>query len=115
MAILSRKDLLVAAEANRIRSDSYAETVKSIIDSHDLVFGIWRDPSETDGVGMIMLKGRRRSRAVSAGVEAAPAGTVRFRDPEVSLRWSAILFDTRDDALAAHRTFGEPGTGKSGE
>jgi hypothetical protein len=110
---LTRAKLLAAAEANQKLIEGNPDAVKQIIDSSALVFGVWRDPKETDGVGMAMIKGARRLRAVASSVESPPAGTARLRRRGATLKPNAILCQNAEHAYQLQLMFGESGVGKS--
>ena len=64
--------------ANRLRSTIKGDfvEVRRLVDGHDLVFGVWRDPEEPNGVGMLIVKGHQLMReTIAAGAPLAMTWT----------------------------------------
>ncbi len=72
------RQLVEWAEANEIQMDGTTDPVRRIIAANDVVWGVWNDPKEPHGVGLYLIKGRRRIQAIAHGAENAPAGTTPF-------------------------------------
>jgi hypothetical protein len=53
------KESIVAKANEVLRSelDARTERIKRLIVGHDLVFAVWQDPTEHDGVGTRIIKG----------------------------------------------------------
>jgi hypothetical protein len=62
--------------------------VKRIIAENDLVFGVWPDLAEPDGIGVHIIKGKRRLRSIASGADATPGGTVRLKRAAEKMRVS---------------------------
>lgn len=61
------KQVVVAsANAQRMVLDGSFEQVREMVNANDLVFGIWRDAAEPDGIGMLLVKGEQRLREIVA-------------------------------------------------
>jgi hypothetical protein len=82
--------------------------VKRIIAENDLVFGVWPDLAEPDGIGVHIIKGKRRLRSIASGADPTPGGTVRLKRAAEKMRVSAVPCDCAEQAIAAQQTLGEP-------
>jgi hypothetical protein len=69
--------------------------VKSVIADNDIVFGIWEDESEANGVGVLVIKGDRELQACTASDQCIPS------------RISAVPCTEHDQAVAAKETLGD--------
>jgi hypothetical protein len=57
-----KRKIVESANANRtILTDDF-EQVREMINTNDVVFGVWQDVAEPDGVGMLLVKGEQRLR-----------------------------------------------------
>jgi len=99
------KQLVDMANANaRLlaeREGSQLEVLKEIINSAEVVVGVWRDPSEACGEGHHLIKGWRR---MAATATEAPAGTVKLTESQ-NVTVNAVRLADYDEALAAQRVF----------
>ncbi len=67
MRIDEMKQIIVAsANANRAKLTTSIEPVRQILDASDVVFGVWNDAVEPDGVGMLLIKGHQKLREIMA-------------------------------------------------
>jgi hypothetical protein len=83
-------------EAMRGMSGESALTyVRNIIDRNQIVFGVYRDSDEVDGVGMHLIKGARELQAILAS--GAPQ----------DLRSDAVPCNDLDEAIEAEQTLGD--------
>ena len=105
--MISKLDMLDRANANLALMDGTAAPVKKIVNSTDLVFGVWHDDQKPDGISTLIIKGQGRLAAIAAGGKPAPAGTTRLGKASVLMSWSAILCESLEHAIAARRVFGE--------
>ena len=94
------------ANANKELMDGTTEPLKRILNENDLVFGVWMNVREPDGVGTTIIKGLNRLEAIAASGKPAPAGTVAFQPPP-DLRISAISCPSADHAEACRITLGD--------
>jgi hypothetical protein len=99
--------LVARANENRSLMDGTTGPVQKIIDSHDLVWGIWQDPSEPAGVGYMIIKGRRRLKAIAASGETAPEGAIGIGPRAARMKTSAISCECAEQADAARLVFGD--------
>ena len=60
------------ANANRAIITSDFASVRAIVDSASVVFGVWQDAAEPNGVGMLVVKGQALLRNIVADGEARP-------------------------------------------
>ncbi len=69
------RQLVEWAEANEMQMDGTTDPVRRIIAANDVVWGVWNDPKEPHGVGLYLIKGRRRIQAIECadGFEQAVA------------------------------------------
>jgi hypothetical protein len=58
--------LVDLANATAERMDGTTGPVIEIITENDVVFGVWQDPSERHGVGLLLVKGANRLRDIAA-------------------------------------------------
>ena len=61
-----KRSLVELANANEARMDGTMGPVLELIAANDVVFGVWQDPSEPHGVGVLVVKGANRMREVAA-------------------------------------------------
>jgi len=59
--------LVDMANANDEHMDGTTAPVLEIVAASDLVFGVWQDPAEPYGVGLLIIKGTNRLREIVAG------------------------------------------------
>ena len=99
------KQLVDMANANAklfaAREASQLEVLKEIINSAEVVVGVWRDPSEPGGVGHHIIKGWRR---MAATATEAPPGSVKLTESQ-NVTVNAVRLANYDEALAAQRVF----------
>ena len=74
------------------------DMVEQIMDSAEIVFAVWTDKSEEDGVGYMMVKGQAIARQAVADKRA------------VSTRIAAIPCQNSEQAEVLLQEFGERGT-----
>ena len=110
MTELSKKTLAAKAVENVKLLDGTTDPVKRILANADLVFAVWPDAGEKEGVGTLILKGQRRLKATGAGWMDAPSGTQRFSIPTAQVKWDAIPCNDYEHAYALSQTLGEPDT-----
>lgn len=72
------------------------ETVLNIVRINELVFGVWTDKAERDGVGMLIVKGAHLMRTIAAG------------GATLDVKWSAVPCTCFEQAEALRRVAGEP-------
>jgi hypothetical protein len=77
--------------------DGATKPVKRIIDAADAVFGIWRDPTQPEGVDFLTIKGERFLRERVATQTTA------------SVKTTAIWCGSLEHAMAAKQVFGDRG------
>lgn len=99
-------EIVDVANRNLRFMDGTTGSVQKIISSVDLVFGVWQDFRKPYGVGISIIKGSRRLKAV------AESGTPRFvakQQSSISLptSWSAIICSHAAQADAAKIVFGD--------
>jgi len=75
--------------------DGTTEPIKAIIAENDVVFGVWQDASESDGVGIHVIKGQTRLSAIASGHVAK------------DLKVGAIPCACQEQAIACQETLGE--------
>lgn len=102
---LERATIAARAEENRRLLDGTTDPVKQIIADADIVFGVWPDPTQPHGVGMHVIKGRRRLAAIAVAEHEAIAGGMTSE----TLNWNAIPCASEEQAIAAQWILGEPG------
>ena len=61
-----KRSLVELANANEARMDGTMGPVLGLIAANDVVFGVWQDPAESHGVGVLVVKGANRMREVAA-------------------------------------------------
>lgn len=59
------------ANANNDQMSGSMEDIWQIIDQKEVVFALWQDAKEPDGVGMLIVKGATRVRQIAEGAAAA--------------------------------------------
>ena len=57
-----RREMVDAANDHKaaiagMTEDAAFTYAKAVIDGNDIVFGVWQDPDNPDGVGMLVIKG----------------------------------------------------------
>src|SRR5262245_45212139 len=62
-----RRRVIDMAERNKALLDGTVGPVKRIIDESELVFGVWLDVGEPQGMGILVIKGVHRLEAITAG------------------------------------------------
>ncbi len=67
-----KHQLVALANANRENITEDFATVQAIVDGASLVFGVFRDAAEPDGVGMLVVKGHALLREIVASGKALP-------------------------------------------
>jgi hypothetical protein len=92
--------LVESANEHRARIRSMSPTramlyVEEILAESDVVYGVWSDPSEDDGVGTWLVKGRSLLRDIEVRKTAA------------TVRTSAVPCDCLEQAAALQRTLGD--------
>jgi hypothetical protein len=90
------RQLVEMASENQAQLDGTTAPVKRIFASHDVVWGVWQDHREPDGVGMRLIKGQSLLQRI-----------VDRRQSE-QVRMTAIPCDNLEHAVAAQRALGEP-------
>src|SRR3546814_721255 len=54
--------------------DGTMAPISKIMAENEVVFAVWQDAREDDGVGIKLVKGRKRLEALAAAEQPAPAG-----------------------------------------
>lgn len=88
----------IVEAANKIGAEMNGcgiEALRLLVAAHDVVFGVWQDRREPDGVGLLLIKGAQAMREVVAAGEARA----------VSL--TAIPVHSIEEAEAMRRVIGE--------
>ncbi len=67
-----KRGLVALANANRENITDDFSTVQAIVDGAPLVFGVFQDEVEPDGVGMLVVKGHALLREIMASGRAWP-------------------------------------------
>ena len=82
--------------ANAVTADGPVDQdqVQKLIDSHDVVWGVWQDAAEPYGVGLHLIKGER---ALLAENKAKPPSR------------TALPCSCAEEAVALQEELGEPG------
>jgi hypothetical protein len=78
----------------RMADASERMPVKAIMEEAELVYGVWADAGEPDGVDWLILKGERLLR------ESMASGG------PISTQTAAIWCESREDARSVRQTFG---------
>jgi hypothetical protein len=88
---------MIVAKANEVRPqlDDTMEPIKRLIDNHDLVFAVWQDRSQPDGVGTQIIKGRKTLTEVFTSGQSA------------RVRWTAIPCIEEAQAVALQQVLGD--------
>jgi hypothetical protein len=68
---------------------------REILDTRDIVFGLWQDPEEPDGVGRYVIKGKNLMREILASGKGA------------KVRMAAVACESPEHAIAAEQVFGD--------
>jgi hypothetical protein len=82
----TKRDMVEFVNSHFPEYDDPAVSIREILDSSDVVFGLWQDPEEPDGVGMYVIKGKNLMREIVASdqpakvVMTAVCHTCRKRD-----------------------------------
>ena len=71
------------------------QSLEKYLAAHDVVFGVWQDPKQSNGVDYLVIKGENWFREISASGEAA------------NTRISAVSCREYAEAEAMRRTFGD--------
>ena len=58
--------LVAAANANGARIDGDFAQVRAIVDGAPVVYGVWQDATEADGIGLMIIKGHSLLRSIIA-------------------------------------------------
>ena len=61
----TKRDMVEFVNAHFPEDDEPVMSVREILDNSDVVFGLWQDPEEPDGVGMYVIKGKNLMRDVA--------------------------------------------------
>jgi hypothetical protein len=88
------RDIVAMAEANEALSGGTREAVVRLFNAHDVVFGVWPDPTKPPGFDSNIIKGARRYREAIASNESFGTAT-------------ALLCHDADHAQAVKEGFGE--------
>ena len=84
------------AEAMRgMTPEATFDYVEDIVESSEVVFGLWHDDNEPNGIGMYVIKGSREMQAA----------TVEKQD--VKFRTDAVPCVSLEQAIAAKQMFGD--------
>jgi hypothetical protein len=59
--------------------DGTPEPVLELIADNDVVYGVWQDPTEKHGVGILLIKGANRLRDITATGTPAPLSMTAIR------------------------------------
>ena len=92
---MDRDGLSAASNAHFPEFDDPTTSVREILDSHDVVFGLWQHPAEPDAVGMYVINGKNLLREILAS------------DKGAKVRIAAVPCENADHALAAEKAFGD--------
>jgi hypothetical protein len=82
------------ANANATLMDGSDDTVMQIIAENDVVWGVWQDATQRDGVGLHLIKGRH-------ALKITPANSLQ------TIRVSAIPCAGYGDAVGRRRDYGD--------
>lgn len=93
---MDRSKIVAMANEFRHRMDGTTEPIKEAMAENDIVFGVWQDATEPDGVGIHVIKGHRRVVEIASGTAAA------------EVKVTAIPCECAEQAVAAQRILGEP-------
>jgi len=96
--------IVATANENGALMDGTTDPVRKIIDSADVVFGVWQDRKCQHGVDTLIIKGRRRLEAIAA-MQPSPKGAVTL--PINRIKWSAIRCVCAEQAVATRQVFGD--------
>jgi hypothetical protein len=107
MKELDKSAIVDLANESRALMDGTIEPVKRIIEENEVVFGVWQDDDEPDGVGILLIKGQRRLGALAESGKPAPTGAERLTLPAAVMKVSAIPCLCLEQAEAARLTLGE--------
>jgi len=90
-----KENLVATANRNREKMDGTTGPVKQLIAEADVVFCVWSDSREADGVGTLLIKGRRT------------LGALVSKSETQSVVIEALPCDSAEMAAAALLSFGE--------
>ncbi len=89
----------IVARANEIAAglagDDDFEPIRQLTEGADLVFGVWPDPDEPDGIATMIIKGARLLGAIVA------AGKTE------NVKWTAVPCSCAEQAAALRLTLGD--------
>jgi hypothetical protein len=92
----TKRDMVDFVNSHFPEFDEPAVSVREILDNYDIVFGLWQHPSEPDGVGMCVIKGKNLLREIVASKEG------------VKVQIAAVPCESGAHARAAEQVFGDP-------
>jgi hypothetical protein len=93
--MIDRQLIKALALRNQRLMDGTTEPVRRILDGAQLVFAVWPDSDEPDGIGTLIAKGTHRLKAIAASGKPAPDGSAAF-SPSQKVTVNAVrLTDTR--------------------
>ena len=93
-AALKKQAVVVANEVGKTLTGDFAE-VEKLVEANAVVFAVWPDAEEPDGVGLMIVKGQQRLRSIIAN---GRRDTVKF---------TAIPCIEAEQAMALKRVAGE--------
>ena len=91
----TKRDMVEFVNEHFAGSDEPVISIREILDSSDVVFGLWQDPEEPDGVGMYVIKGKNLMREVLAS------------DKPAKVVMTAVPCENAAHAIAAEQAFGD--------
>jgi hypothetical protein len=89
----------IVAKANEVSEllvDGRFEPVRALVDANELVYAVWQDEEEPDGVGTMIVKGQRKLQEIITSRRAQ------------RLKWTAISCTCAEQAEALKQVAGEP-------
>jgi hypothetical protein len=92
---LTRSEIARCAEENRPLLDGTTTAVQRILVTNHVVFGVWDDPNEPDGIDYMIIKGKWTVKRFADGTTPA------------KVKFSAIPCDCAEEAEMARRIFGD--------
>jgi hypothetical protein len=101
-----QQPIVEMANANQALMDGTIGPVQRIIDSAEIVFAVWQDPDAPHGVGMLLIKGKHRLKAIAAGDNAAPPGTLAL-SISTRCRVNAVACVCAEQAEALRQELGD--------
>lgn len=93
-----KRQMVDVANANSASMDATISLVKEIIDANEIVFAVWKDRREADGVGMQVVKGQA---LLPLLLECMASGQPLTRTV------SAIKCSSLEQVIALDQTLGE--------